>query len=303
MLDREGKFLDVKEVLLPQQTIDVDTQSMSSQLGVQTGTQPPEGVSMVGLQLELLDQLAVDRLDDLPHAVEALRHRLGQLLLLVGTGHGHQADAVALKKGIGHTLADVPLVCHSIQVGVFLQQFISALQVSNVGWYKFEVKNYPSQRNEELHLVPEDHLLLGRNSAKGGSIGSPLSRSVGHQVELHHRHRQTVYATLPILGHVQRPQHHLAHQIESVHQLPSASVEAALRWDVREQVTVATPLRKEAQLRIPPFALSDQRHRHQLTVRAARSRTWAREEVAHLSVGVFHDAVHPQAKVVKVGYH
>ena len=85
MLDREGEWLDVKEVSLTQETIDVDAQSMSSQLGVQTGAQTPEGVSMVLLHVELLGQLAVDRLYDLPHTVDALRYRFGQLPPLVSS--------------------------------------------------------------------------------------------------------------------------------------------------------------------------------------------------------------------------
>ena len=52
------------------QTIDVDTQRMSSQFGIQTGDQPQKGMSMVLLKVELLGQLSIHRLNDLPNAIE-----------------------------------------------------------------------------------------------------------------------------------------------------------------------------------------------------------------------------------------
>src|SRR5689334_13941022 len=99
MLDRKGEFLDLKEVGLAQQAIDIDAQGMSSKLGVQTGAQTPEGVSMKGVsmsgfQLELLGELPIHRLDNLSYSVDTLGYRLGQLPVLVGTRHCHQADVI-----------------------------------------------------------------------------------------------------------------------------------------------------------------------------------------------------------------
>jgi hypothetical protein len=300
---RESKMFDVKEVLLTQQTIDVDAQGMSSQFGVQTGTQTPKGVSMVGLNVELSNELTIHRFDYLPNAGDALGHHPWQLAVLIGSGHAHQADAIAFQQSIGYRLADVPFVSHSVQISVLLQQFITRLQVSHIGRGKFKVYDHPSQRDEELHLVAEEGLLFGRNPTKGGSIGKPVPTSLRSQVKVHHRNRQTVNATLPVLGYVQHSQHHSSDQIESTPKPSSASVEAALRRDVREQITMSIPLREEGQLRVPPFAFTNQTHSHQLLVRAARGRAWSREQMANLSVGIFHDAVHPQAKIVKVGYH
>jgi hypothetical protein len=275
---------------------------MSSQLGVQTGAQTPEGVSMVGLELELLGQLSIDRFDDLSHTADALCHRLRQLLVLVSSRHSHQTNTVAQKKSLCNALADIALVSHSIKVSVPVQKLIATLQISDVSRDEFKVQDHPSQRDEQLHLVAEEYLLFGGDAPKGGLMSSPLPGSLGSQVELHHRHRQSVYAALPLHSNIKHPQHYLSHQIESVPKPSSAPVEAALRRDVREQVSMALPLRKQRQLRVPAFALSHQTHRHQFLVRAVRSGAGTRKQVANLSVGVFHDAIHPQAQIVKARY-
>ena len=142
---------------------------------------------MVGLKVELVHQLTIDRLDNLPNSVDALRHFLRQLLFLVGSGHGHQADVVALQKAVRHVLADVPLVSHSVQIAVFFQQFVSALQVGAVSRNQLEVQDHSTQRDKQLHLVPEDNLLFGGDTPETGSINSPLLTSSRHQMKLHHR--------------------------------------------------------------------------------------------------------------------
>jgi len=261
---------------------------------------------MVLLDVELLSELAVHRLDNLPHPVDALGHRLWQLPLLIGTRYSHQAHTVAQKQCLGHTLGDVPFVSHRIQVCMFFQQFIATLQVGNVGRDKHEVHDHSSQCDEQLHLVAEEGLLFGGNTTEGSSVDNPLFGGLWGQVKLHHRHRQTIYAALAVLGHIEHPQYHPPNQVESVPKPSSASVEAALRRDVREQVTMVIPLRQQGQLSGPTLTLSNHAHGHQLTVRAGRRRARVREEGANLSVGIFHDAVHPQAEIVKakvVRYH
>jgi hypothetical protein len=118
-------------------------------------------------------------------------------------------------------------------------------------------------------------------------------------MKLHHRHWQRVYTALTVSSYIEYMQHHLPDQIESVHQPSPASVEAALRRDVREQVAMPPPFRNQRQLGVPPLALPNQAHAHQFAVRAARWRTWTREEMADLPVGIFHEAVHPQTEIVK----
>ena len=70
MLVREGQGLDLQVVWLPKQPIDEDTQGMSSQLAVESGAQAPESVGVVRFDVELLTELAINRLDDLPHGIE-----------------------------------------------------------------------------------------------------------------------------------------------------------------------------------------------------------------------------------------
>jgi hypothetical protein len=62
-LIRKSQRFDLKEIWLTQQAIDVNTQRMSGQLAVQTGTQSPKGMGVVLLNRELPRQLAVDCLD------------------------------------------------------------------------------------------------------------------------------------------------------------------------------------------------------------------------------------------------
>ena len=86
MLDRKGKGLDLQEVRVAKQTIDIDAQGMSGELGVETGTETPEGMGMVSLDVKLFGQLSVDGLDDLAHAVEEAPHGLRQLPFLIASG-------------------------------------------------------------------------------------------------------------------------------------------------------------------------------------------------------------------------
>ncbi len=44
--------LDLKEILLIQQAVDVDIQSMCGQFRIKPGTQAPEGVSVIDLDLK-----------------------------------------------------------------------------------------------------------------------------------------------------------------------------------------------------------------------------------------------------------
>ena len=65
MLDRESESLDLQEIGLSELTIDVDAKGMCGELGIKPGAQAPERMSMVGFDVELFGELAVDRLDNL----------------------------------------------------------------------------------------------------------------------------------------------------------------------------------------------------------------------------------------------
>ena len=63
MLVREGQSLDLQVVWLPKQSVDEDTQGMSSQLAVESGAQTPESVGVVRFDVELLSELTVNRVE------------------------------------------------------------------------------------------------------------------------------------------------------------------------------------------------------------------------------------------------
>ena len=69
MLVGEGQILDLQEIWLAQQTVDVDTEGMCGELGIESGTQPSKRMSMVGLDVQLLRELAIDGLNDLANRV------------------------------------------------------------------------------------------------------------------------------------------------------------------------------------------------------------------------------------------
>ena len=56
MLDRESRLLDVQEVGSAYHAVDVNREGVCCQLGMQTSTQPIEGISMGDFDIELLAQ-------------------------------------------------------------------------------------------------------------------------------------------------------------------------------------------------------------------------------------------------------
>jgi hypothetical protein len=70
MLVWERQSLDLQVLWLPKQAVDKDAQGVSRQLAVKSSAQTPECMGMVRLDAELLTELAVDRLDDLPRSIE-----------------------------------------------------------------------------------------------------------------------------------------------------------------------------------------------------------------------------------------
>ena len=65
MLDREGKGFNLKKVSLLEETIEIDTKGMSSQLCVKSSTEAPERMGMIRFDVELLGQLAIDGFNQL----------------------------------------------------------------------------------------------------------------------------------------------------------------------------------------------------------------------------------------------
>ncbi len=64
---------------------------MGRQLGQQPGAQPPKGMSVIDLKVELLDQLTVNGLDDLSDSIERLADSGWRLVGLVAPRQGYQA--------------------------------------------------------------------------------------------------------------------------------------------------------------------------------------------------------------------
>ena len=114
---------------------------------------------VIDLDVELLRQLAVDRLDDLTDGVGGPLDGPWQLLPLVATRRRQQADAVVSPQ-LGRLLdADVRLVTNGGEVGMLAQQFEAHLQVGGVGRGQLEVEDDSAQRDQEVEFVAEDGLL------------------------------------------------------------------------------------------------------------------------------------------------
>lgn len=86
MLVRESQGFDLQEVRLAQETIDINAQGMSGEFGVQTGTQAPKRMGMIGFNVELLSQLAIHGFDDLAHCLHQSFDSGRHLLFLVAPG-------------------------------------------------------------------------------------------------------------------------------------------------------------------------------------------------------------------------
>lgn len=77
-----------------------------------------------------------------------------------------------------------------------------------------------------MQLVAEDSLVLGSTPTIGRTVGCPLPRAAGHQVETHNGHWQTIDHALSVFGQIEALQHYLANQVDGPRQGPTAAVEA-----------------------------------------------------------------------------
>ncbi len=88
MLIRERQALDLQKVCVAHEPIQVNTDSMRCQLGVQSCTESPKSMGMVRLDMKLPGQLAVDRFDDLPEGIVGLLESRIDLAFLIATRQG-----------------------------------------------------------------------------------------------------------------------------------------------------------------------------------------------------------------------
>ena len=59
MLNGKSQGLDLEEGRLADQAVEIDTQGMCCEFGVETSTQTPEGMSMIDFNLELAGELCI----------------------------------------------------------------------------------------------------------------------------------------------------------------------------------------------------------------------------------------------------
>ena len=88
---------------------------------------------MVGFDVKVCDQLAIDGFDDLTDRIVEAAYRLGDLSLLVAAGFGEQADATVLSEFGRDFGTDVGFVADDDAVAVFYQEFATDSQDADAG--------------------------------------------------------------------------------------------------------------------------------------------------------------------------
>ena len=94
---------------------------------------------MVGLDLELSDQLAADGFNDLAQRVKEAADRPGELSFLVTSRLGVQTDAVVLPEFGCDLGTDIGFVADDVAVAVLCQEFPSDRQVKDAGRRELEI--------------------------------------------------------------------------------------------------------------------------------------------------------------------
>ena len=112
---------------------------MSGELGVKAGAQSVESMRMVGLDLELSDQLAAYGFNDLAQRVKESADRPGELSCLVTSRQGVQTDAVVLPEFGCDLGTDIGFVADDVAVAVLCQEFPSYRQVKDAGRRELEI--------------------------------------------------------------------------------------------------------------------------------------------------------------------
>ena len=98
MLDRERERFDLQESRFAGQAIDIDTQGMRSQFGIQASAQTPEGMSVIDLNIELAGELCIDSFNHLADRIVSVLQGVWKLLLLITTWNGCELNAVLFPK-------------------------------------------------------------------------------------------------------------------------------------------------------------------------------------------------------------
>lgn len=93
-----------------------------------------------------------------------------------------------------------------------------------------------------MQTVTKNSLFLGHGFPVAGLVGFPVAGRSRDQVKLHHRDGQTIQDALPFPAQIQTAQEHAADQIDGSHQVPPASIETALRGNMRKQMAIVSPV-------------------------------------------------------------
>src|SRR5512145_2551815 len=96
MLNRKSQSFDLQESWLADQAIEIDTQGMRSEFGVEASTQAPEGVSMIDFDLELTGELSIHGLNHLTDRIVETAQVAWQLFVLILSRDRRELDAVVL---------------------------------------------------------------------------------------------------------------------------------------------------------------------------------------------------------------
>ncbi len=176
MLDRESQRLDLQESGFAEQAIEIDTQGMSSQLGQKPGAQPPKGMGVIDLNVEVLHQLPVDGFDDLPDGIEGLTNRRRRLSGLVTPRQGHQLEPVILEQLPSQVRADVAFIAKDCQIGVFRQEFGAHRQVGSTRGRQLEIQDQPAQADQQVQFEAKDGDFLAGTLAIVGPMRRPIAR-------------------------------------------------------------------------------------------------------------------------------
>ena len=118
MLDRERERFDLQESRFADQAVDVDTQGMRSQFGIQASAQTPKGMSVIDLNIELAGKLCIDRFNHLADRILSVFQGAWKLLLLITTWNGCELNAVLFPKLSCFLGTDIGFIAQDLHVGM-----------------------------------------------------------------------------------------------------------------------------------------------------------------------------------------
>jgi hypothetical protein len=214
-------------------------------------------MSVIGLDLEQIRKLMIDDFDQLANTVQKSALFIRYLCFLISSWWGHHRDTV-VGEGLGRFVsADVSLVSQNAQVGMIAKHFKAHFQIKDIGRCQFEIEDQIAKGDEQMQFISEDCLLLLRYFTVGGSESPPIAHRARYKIELYDRQGHTVNHTLLIQCNIQSFQDYLADQVNGIHQVTPQAIETALRWNIREQIGMFSPLAPHFCFQIPPTTLAN----------------------------------------------